>query len=284
MSSTATGVSVPAILPAVTVDNAPVPVSIRHDLEVVAKAVHDDGRAFDKMTRGRGGFVEGRGLQKAADTVRKAASGDTIGEMIPVSLVGGGIIGAVTGLCTGSWAIFGLVGGGLFATGSLALPLAMLATIPLANRFKKNAAEKLVPLSDVAPTLERLKVATGVERALLQATVDSWYEQLKSKRALSPEARVALEAAVAEGSKSSAKADAAVAKRVELLKQLVADLAKTGDVTPDYVATLDSRIQKVPEDERAELARCVVDRLGDRPQSYEGKHAYYDFKAKYGLV
>lgn len=277
-------VTTPPTLPAtVTRDNPLVPVSVRQDLAVVSKASNENQETFDKLTAGRGDYIAKSTLQRFNSSASASA-----GDLFPgvfASGIAAGVAAAVSGLFFGG--DIALIAATVVGSVGSSIAPSLMITSAMAKRQKKKAAEKLVPLEALAPTLARLESSKGVERAFLQQTVRAWQSDLVKNRALSPEARVALERAVQREDQivqGSPEADAALRERVEVLKELVEVLNREGIVDTAYLTEVDARIERVPEGERSELMQAVAEQLDPRAQSYEGKHALYDLKIKYGLV
>lgn len=273
-------------MPTVTRDRALAVPQTTADVQRARELLRTSNKIFRSASAGHGGYVGDASLQKAAKVGNKFwPQGYWQGGLRVLASVGYGAGGAFAGLISSAMIYGGSapVSGALIALGAgatTAIPATSVALKKLAARQQRKAAFSYIPGKDVQPLSSLAK--TDSERAVMAAIADTMRSEADEKKALSPSAMTIL-TDISAGAKELGSAQL---QRGEAFVNIARILDAKNQVDDNTVSWLEYHINRVPEAERAELARVVTEVLENTKErvTYAGVHALADLPRRVAVA
>lgn len=258
----------------VPVTQAPLKLS----LPAAVALIREQNAHFQSVTRNKADFHEGLFIR--ADRWCAAVGLDRAGSNARLTV---GLIGCVGALAatlgyhvaidTEPTGLTALVGAAMIAP-FMGSRFAVAGIEALAERSKKNALRRQVQLDAVQPHIASFRESSGVDKALRGTVLMSWFDSMDTCRALSGPARVEL-LRVKQELEACNVGDRNDAQRLFTLQRMVDE---KGDVSGSDVDAIASQIETASADERAALARGVVQLLDEnsRDVDYQPAHKLHE--------
>ncbi len=249
---------------------------LKSELQSAARelALQDGERAV--VTRDIWEVVQHRPLQSVASLLRRQKFTDPAGLLLGPLLTGamGLFVGGFTAVATHSEPV-GLCVCLLGAGAAVCLAPTVIAIDKLAARQERQARGKMVELEEVEGPLKRFTAATDSEKVQIASGLEKLQETLDGSRALAPEARSALKAAIAEG-KSLADTHAERIRQIASLAGIIGS-----EIDRDAVKRADAALQQLSPSERPIAAQALhelvfADRKRVAAMKYDARNALHE--------
>ena len=262
----------------VTVDvQLPAVPQSRLDLERAIQVLAEVDKVCDRASAAKGGFVQRSSLQRSNEVTGHMMPRDELAIVACLFYPAGGVIAGLFGsLAMGPTVMGTLVG--LGAAAGAAIPAAVAGIRTAAKAQRDKAAHRFVSDEALRPLEQIAKTPT---EAAIVANVALWFRtEATDKKALSPKARDLLLAVEAKGREGDARAQT----RGGALADLARIIRGSQTIDPKLVSQVTSVINRMPHDERAELARTAREMLDNASKSrfsYDGMHALADMEQSF---